>query len=167
MRRSCRHLVQDEHGVTLIELIAVIIVLGILAAIAVPRFGDLDAFKARGFYDQVTSALRYAQKVAVASGCDVQVSVSPTQLMFNQYASCSSGSPSVPVAIPGETNPSNAVTAPSGTALSASPATFAFNSLGRAVDPATGDTLNSNITVGVGGTQSLTVYSATGYVDAQ
>ena len=68
MMRSHRHLVRNEHGVTLIALIAVLIVLGILAAIAMPRFGDLSIFKTRGFYDQLTSALRYAQKAAVASG---------------------------------------------------------------------------------------------------
>ena len=165
MTKDCGHFARNERGVTLIELIAVIIVLGILAAIAVPRFGNLDAFKARGFYDQLTSALRYAQKVAVASGCAVQVSVSSTQLTLNQYAGCSSGSPNVPVPIPGQSSSSNTLSAPSDTTLSASPTIFVFDSRGRAVDPTTGDPLTNYVTVQVG-SRSLKVYGDTGYVDA-
>jgi len=157
--------VRNEHGVTLIELIAVIIVLGILAAIAVPRLGDLDVFKTRGFYDQVASALRYAQKAAVASGCDVQVSVSSGQLtLFQHHDNCTTGSFDKAVSIPGETNPPNAVSAPSGMVISASPATFFYDSLGRAVG-SPGALPTGNVTVHVG-TQSVTVVGDTGYVDA-
>lgn len=54
------------RGFTVVELITTIVILGILAAMAAPRFFDRDSFENRGFYDQVISALRYAQKAAIA-----------------------------------------------------------------------------------------------------
>ncbi|MFH1980883.1 MAG: prepilin-type N-terminal cleavage/methylation domain-containing protein [Pseudomonadota bacterium] len=43
---SKRHLLKDQGGFTLIEIIAVLVILGILAAVAVPKFFDLQS-KAR------------------------------------------------------------------------------------------------------------------------
>ncbi|CAG0939461.1 hypothetical protein GALLN_00636 [Gallionellaceae bacterium] len=54
------------RGFTLVELVTTIVILGILAAMVAPRFFERNAFESRGFYDQVISALRYAQKAAIA-----------------------------------------------------------------------------------------------------
>lgn len=56
-------------GFTLVELVAVMTIVGILSVVAGPRFFDSEVFAARGFADDAASALRYAQKLAVASGC--------------------------------------------------------------------------------------------------
>lgn len=71
-------------GYTIIELVLVIVILAVLAAMAGPRFFDNSAFDERAYYDEVVSALRYAQKVAVASGCRVQVSLGVTDYALAQ-----------------------------------------------------------------------------------
>jgi MSHA pilin protein MshC len=65
---------QRHWGFTLIELIMVIILIGVIAVFAMPRFADRTAFETRGFVDQTVAALGYARKMAVASGRNVCVS---------------------------------------------------------------------------------------------
>jgi MSHA pilin protein MshC len=66
----------SQGGFTLVELITVIVIVGILAAVAVPRFFSERPYAERGYADEVAAALRDAQKIAVASGCWVSVRVS-------------------------------------------------------------------------------------------
>ena len=65
-------------GYTLVELALVIVILGILASFAAPRFFDRAAFADRGYADALAGALRAAQKSAVATGCPVRVTVDAT-----------------------------------------------------------------------------------------
>ena len=55
------------------ELVVVIVILGIVAAFAAPRFFDDRTFLQRGYYEELAAALKYSQKLAVASGCPVRV----------------------------------------------------------------------------------------------
>ncbi|MET0533303.1 MAG: GspH/FimT family pseudopilin [Steroidobacter sp.] len=64
-----------NRGFTLVELIACLVIAGILAAVAGPNFVDMQAFSARGYADEVASSLRYAQRIAIASGCRVRVDI--------------------------------------------------------------------------------------------
>lgn len=64
------------RGFTLVELITSIVIIGILAAVVGPRFfAGSSVFSERGYADEVAAALRYAQAVAVSSGCDVSITL--------------------------------------------------------------------------------------------
>ncbi|AZZ44891.1 prepilin-type cleavage/methylation domain-containing protein [Pseudomonadaceae bacterium SI-3] len=62
-----------QHGFTLVELIMVIVIMGILAAVVGPRFFDRQSFDERFYFEEAFSAFRYAQKLAVASGCSIEI----------------------------------------------------------------------------------------------
>lgn len=53
-------------GFTLVELVVVIALLAIMAAVAAPRFASGDIFETRGDAGLLASTIRYAQKTAIA-----------------------------------------------------------------------------------------------------
>lgn len=90
-------------GFTVIELVLVIVIVAVLGAIAGPRFFDNATFDERAFHDELVASLRYAQKVAVASGCPVQVDITSTSYSLTQQAllagHCDSADSSFPVPV--------------------------------------------------------------------
>jgi len=64
-----------QRGFTLVELVAVLIILGIVAAVVAPRFVDTAVFSERGYADEIANSLRYARRIAVASGCNVRFTI--------------------------------------------------------------------------------------------
>jgi MSHA pilin protein MshC len=73
-------------GFTMIELVVVIVILGILATVAAPRFFDDRTFLERGYFEELAAALKYAQKLAVASGCPVRMVVNDDGYSASQKA---------------------------------------------------------------------------------
>ena len=144
-------LVKRSSGFTLVEMIVILVLLGIISAVALPRFFNIDGYRTRATYDEVAGAVRYAQKLAVASGCEVRVQIYNHRYALQQHqTSCSSG---------GFVNISNhTMTNNTFSHINLSPTTnFVFDSMGRS---------SSALTINVG-SESFAVIAETGYVDAQ
>lgn len=128
----------------MVELITVIVIVGILAVSVLPRFFDVNTFKQRGAEDQIKSAVRYAQKVAIAQHRQVSVTIQNAA-----HSNC-------------------AITLIAGNVLCEVEAvvatnTFHFNALGQPVN-AMGGALAVSGSVSVGGGAAFVVEAETGYV---
>lgn len=141
-----------QRGFTLVELVMVIVIVGILAAVAAPRFFDANVFQSRGFADQVQAALRYAQKVAVAQRRFVCVAFTANSVTLTSGSTAACGTP-----LPAPTGEASYV-APSGITFTAVPASFNFNALGS---PSFAAARTINI---AGASKGVTIEAETGYV---
>lgn len=72
---SLSQVANKNAGWTLPELVIVIAVLAIVAALAAPRSLDRDLFAARGYAVELASAARLSRAVAMASACPVQLQI--------------------------------------------------------------------------------------------
>lgn len=125
--------VRGDRGFSLVELIVVILLLGIMAVFTAPRL-QRTQINELGFFQGTLAAIRYAHKVAIASGCDVRVDVTPSSVSLS-YAgnpvTCGTGG----VVDPSSNSPFS-VTAPGGASIAG--ASFVFDMVG---DPSVGQDL--------------------------
>jgi MSHA pilin protein MshC len=75
-----------NRGFTMVELILVMVLIGVLAAIGVPRLMGDNSVAAAAFGEEVAGALRTAQKTAVARRRLVCASVDATQVTLSMAA---------------------------------------------------------------------------------
>lgn len=61
-------------GFTLLEFLSILVLLGILSAVVFARL-DVNPFRTISFEQELRSAVRFGQKFAIVSGCEVQVTV--------------------------------------------------------------------------------------------
>ncbi len=140
-------------GFSLIELIVVILLLGILAAFAAPRL-NISGFREQGFYQQATAAARFAQKLAISSGCVVQVQISGAACTVTwNVCAPASGTP-----VPSPATGNNDFCADSDGTVPVA-ADISFDAIGRPVNSATPATLLA--------TQDITINGRTLRIEAQ
>jgi MSHA pilin protein MshC len=149
---------KTSGGFTLTELVLVIVLVGVLAIVAAPRFNP-EPFSEAAFHQELISALRYAQKLAINSGCEIQVQVSAASDSFavtrrsgGSATSCGAGAFGDPVANPAGTGNLQA-TAPYDVDL-LNDLTVVFDSLGL---PSAGGSVSVDGRI-------ITVEAASGYV---
>ena len=145
-----------EHGYTIVELVTVIIIIGIIGAMAAPKFFDNNIFQERGFRDQVVATLRYAQKAAIAQHRYVCVGFTATTVTLTFDPASTTHAPvscTQPMTLPGGTT--NFITAPNSNVTLTGYQQFSFDFIGKPTVP-------NSITVT--GSTVVTVEAETGYV---
>ena len=146
-----------HSGFTVVELVVVLFIVGVMAAVAAPRFFVKQAYSDRGFYDQTLAIMRYAQKSAIALRRNVCGNIASPTINLTYASAAGSGSAcntNLPSPV-GGTSPFT-ITAPSGVTLSPT-TTITFTALGS-VSSASATT---TITVS---SRTITVETGTGYV---
>jgi MSHA pilin protein MshC len=146
-------------GYTIVELVLVIVILAILGVLAGPRFFDNAAIDERAYADELAGSLRYAQKVAVASGCRVRAEIAAGSYALTQQSPqsghCNPADTSFPLAVRLSTGELMNGLAPGGV-IAAPAITLVYDALGRT-------NLASNQTIMVGA-RSLTIQANSGLV---
>ncbi|MCX7896702.1 MAG: prepilin-type N-terminal cleavage/methylation domain-containing protein [Rhodocyclaceae bacterium] len=140
-------------GFTLVELVMTMVVLGILAAVAIPRFFERQTYDARAFLDRTAALLRYAQKAAIAQRRTVCADFTASSATLKIRATEGDGSCDTDLAGPTGERP-YVLTAPAGVSFSS----FASLSFKADGSPSAGATYS------VAGFPPLTVEAVTGYV---
>lgn len=110
------------------------VILAIIGTLAGPRFFDNAAVDERRYAEELASALRYAQKIAVASGCRVRVDIGVSDYALSQQASlgghCDTTDANYPVPVRLSTGETMNGVAPAGV-ITAPAITLIYNPLGQ------------------------------------
>ena len=137
-----------------------LVIVGILSATAMPKVFSYATFQQTGFFYDMLNAIRYAQKLAVATSCNVRVTIAANQYTLTRpsartyCASTSAGNFTQAVIRPGSGEASYQGSL-SGVTLSS--ATFYFMAKGNA----------SSAYILIVGSHQITVTPDTGYVYGQ
>jgi MSHA pilin protein MshC len=153
-----------SRGFTLIELIAVMTLVGVLAAVVVPRFGVVSAAGAETYRDAVVAGLREARAVSqghrrlVCAQFDASATLSLRIAASHGASACSHD-------LPGPDARAVYARAPAGLAVTLSPArTLYFQSDGTVTTSGSGGSA-SDFSITPAGLSAITVRGQHGWID--
>ena len=131
-----------NRGFSLIELIAVMVIVGIIAVTASARFASTDLARLQASRDDLVAALFFAQQIALARSSDtnpITVTVSSGGVSVTENGT--------PIGV-------HQVTFPAGVIATTTP-NFSYDKLGR--------TTGASITLTAGGNNATVTVSGSGY----
>ena len=155
-----------QKGFTLIELISVVILLSILGVAAFARLGDMKGYESTAFFNDTVSALQYAQKLSMSTGCRVQVTLTATSYALHQGAAgCGDLTYpyTLPVANPANRNTDYQANAPAGVTMASS---VGFPVQVRFTPDSSLENLATDAVFSIGARQ-FTLFKNSGLVDVQ
>lgn len=153
---------EHQRGFTLVELILVMVMIGILAAVATPRIMVGIDFNVQGFHDETLAYLRYAQKTAIAQRRTVCVVFTASSATLNMASAAATATCDTAIRGPKGETPAK-VTGATGMVYDPTPGNINFDGLGQLVD-ADGAALGTQTIQISGAARTITVETGTGYV---
>lgn len=160
-RSSYCFVMRRAKGITLVELVMVMVILGLLAVVVLPKLSETSTFRASAFRTEVVAALRYAQKTAVSHRRLVCASLTATSVTLT--ISKTYGSTSCDASLPGPDG-NDAYAISSSNLIASGTGMIYFQSSGTLSSDAAGASV-SDYTIAVTGMPSISIAGSTGYVN--
>lgn len=156
MVRSPFFLRGASRGFTLPELIAVMVIAGVLLAVAAPKFIGSSGFDSTRLYHETIAALRYAQSSSLAMQRTVCATFTSTTLTLTYASAYGASSCDTNLVGPGGSTPPYKVTAQGSATYASFPASVNFDRVGK---PTSGPTITIT-----GFSTSIAIEAESGYV---
>jgi MSHA pilin protein MshC len=151
-----------QRGFTLVELIAILLLLGVLAVVAMPKLDGALAARTEAAHDEAVSALRYASQTAQSHRRLVCADVSATGIALR--IATNRGATACDTALRGPDGSASYTANASGAAFTLSPSgTVYFQPDGRATSDGAGATASSRA-LAIANATGITIVGETGFV---
>lgn len=162
MRASCTERQCRARGFTLPELVIVLVLLGVLAAVALPRLQGAVAMHETAWRDQVTAALRHARATAIGHRRLVCATVTSGSVQLAIAAA--HGATTCTATLPGPDGHADWARSTTAVATTVTPAgTLYFQPSGRVTSDGAGLAASSRA-IGIAGETDVVVFGETGHV---
>ena len=159
-------MLRRNHGFSLVELTLTIVILSVIAVVVLPKFFNQATFNERFFYDDLLAASRYASKLAIGSGCSVQLAVGAGGYSLAQDSNCDFTSPNFSITVnrPDDGTPYANSDVPSTVTITASQPMLVFRPNHQVVTSAGASLSTATIQLSGELVRLITIYGDSAYV---